>query len=93
MLFLLFFNGTLLFCGFYHFKVNLQIYIFQLVFAVGDASVAAQHVLPFAGSSNTPPNAPLEYRQIYQSPWASSAEHEDKFKNMMKNIFELKMDR
>ncbi len=66
---------------------------FQLVFAIGDAEVAARQVLPFTALSVTPPNKPLEYKQIYQSPWASSSDDELKFMKMMQNIFNLEMDR
>jgi hypothetical protein len=54
----------LLFSALIHFNCY-----FQLVFAVGDPNVAAQQLVPMG--ANAAPSAPLAYKQIYQSPWAS----------------------
>ena len=35
----------------------------------------------------------LEYRQIFQSPWACDAVHEDKFADLMESLFHLEMDK
>lgn len=53
----------------------------------GGGQVAAQ------GSSSGQPTRRLEYKQVFQSPWACDADHEEHFANLMSSIFELKMDK
>ncbi len=64
----------------------------QLVHIVGgDGAVSPDSSTSDVATYQKPPR--IEYRQIYQSPWAEGAEHEEKFASLMENLFHLEMDR
>lgn len=67
---------------------NLQTQLKHIVGGDGATSNMITTVQPYQQEPSK-----IQYRQIYQSPWACDASHEEKFSSLMESLFHLQMDR